>query len=263
MIFAFEDFVLDTDRCTLLRGSESIPLRPKAYDLLLFLLGRPGQLASKDEIYAQLWPDVTVEETSLTQCVANLRRALSPDGDRLIRTVPRRGYILEADVTTIPETRARAFPNWRVTAPLASAFLAGVAFMWIAGVAESWVNPSEGIFLDSGETVLGQPIVYPEGPARLVGGVKTLQPGVRSGVHTHEVPLFAYVLEGEVEIDYGNEGIRRYAPGTGFVEAIDMPHDARSVGPETARILVLEIRGDGSVSRLARAVVGQEPSFSE
>lgn len=72
-------------------------LRPKSYRLLEVLLERRGELISKDELVRHVWPDVFVSDDSLAQCVRDIRRALGPDGGVLLRTVPRRGYILTGD----------------------------------------------------------------------------------------------------------------------------------------------------------------------
>ncbi|MGM0561761.1 MAG: winged helix-turn-helix domain-containing protein [Pseudomonadota bacterium] len=69
-------------------------LRPKSYRVLELLCDRCGQLVSKDELIRETWPDVFVSDDSLAQCVSDIRRALGPEGASLLRTVPRRGYVL-------------------------------------------------------------------------------------------------------------------------------------------------------------------------
>lgn len=71
-------------------------LRPKSYRVLELLCERRGELVSKDELIANAWPGVFVSDDSLAQCVSEIRQALGPDGRSLLRTVPRRGYMLEA-----------------------------------------------------------------------------------------------------------------------------------------------------------------------
>jgi adenylate cyclase len=53
-----------------------------------------GRLVSKDDIIAKVWDDVAVTEDSLTQCVTDIRKALGDDDRRVLRTVPRKGYLL-------------------------------------------------------------------------------------------------------------------------------------------------------------------------
>jgi adenylate cyclase len=95
----FDRYVLNLDRgCLLLDGNE-ITLRPKTFAVLHYLVENPGRLVSKDELFGAVWPNLSVTDDALVQSVGELRRALGDDGQRLIRTVPRRGYRFEADVS--------------------------------------------------------------------------------------------------------------------------------------------------------------------
>src|SRR5512147_1135452 len=89
----FDRYVLDLDRgCLLLDGSE-IALRPKTFAVLHYLVENVGRLVSKDELFAAVWPNLVVTDDALVQSIGELRRALGDDGSRLIRTIPRRGYL--------------------------------------------------------------------------------------------------------------------------------------------------------------------------
>jgi DNA-binding winged helix-turn-helix (wHTH) protein/TolB-like protein len=103
---AFGPFVLDLVRGELRRDGQPIVLRPRAFALLVFMASRPGELLSKDRLIAAVWPGVVVTDDSLTQCVHELRTALGDAGSALLRTVPRRGYRLEADVRSLHEPSA-------------------------------------------------------------------------------------------------------------------------------------------------------------
>ncbi|MBX9945984.1 MAG: tetratricopeptide repeat protein [Reyranella sp.] len=72
-------------------------LRRQALDLLLVLGRRAGQVVGKDELMSLVWPDVVVGEGSLTQAIADVRRALGDTEHRLVRNVARRGYLLAPD----------------------------------------------------------------------------------------------------------------------------------------------------------------------
>ena len=65
--------------------------------------GHPGRLLTKDELIEAVWPDVTVTNDSLVQCISQLRAAFGDNGQSLIKTVPRRGYLLDAT----PSRRSR------------------------------------------------------------------------------------------------------------------------------------------------------------
>jgi DNA-binding winged helix-turn-helix (wHTH) protein len=75
------------------RGDEPVALRPKAWELLRFLVERPGLLVTKDEIHAAVWGEAIVSDDTLTHTLAELRHALSDDArtPRFIETVHRRG----------------------------------------------------------------------------------------------------------------------------------------------------------------------------
>jgi TolB-like protein/DNA-binding winged helix-turn-helix (wHTH) protein/Tfp pilus assembly protein PilF len=103
----FERYVLDLERGCLLAAGEEIPLRPKTFDLLRYLVASPGRLVSKDELLAAVWPDVIVSEDSIVQCITELRRALGDHDQRLIKTLRRRGYRFEKSVAVEPNRSAR------------------------------------------------------------------------------------------------------------------------------------------------------------
>lgn len=87
---------LDVERGILRRGDgAATTLRPKTLTLLLLLHERAGHLVGRTEILDTVWPEVTVTDDSITQCIVEIRRALGDDGT-LLKTVPRRGYLLEA-----------------------------------------------------------------------------------------------------------------------------------------------------------------------
>ena len=73
-------------------GTE-IQLRAKSLELLIFLVSRAGRVVTKDELLDVVWGGMAVSEDSLSQCIHDVRRALSDVAQNLIRTVPRRGYL--------------------------------------------------------------------------------------------------------------------------------------------------------------------------
>jgi TolB-like protein/DNA-binding winged helix-turn-helix (wHTH) protein len=151
--YAFDGFRLDAQHRVLSRANgETIPLAPKVFDTLLYLVERPGQLIDKRELLEAIWPHVVVEENNLNQAISALRRVLgdTPGAHRFIVTEPGRGYRLVAAVTTILPSRdeaaapranetaaARApaiksrWPHYAAAAALAVLALAG-AWSWFA-----------------------------------------------------------------------------------------------------------------------------------
>ena len=120
MTFRFEGLTLDLARGRLLDGATDVMLRPKAFALLSYLVRDSGRVVTKGELMSALWPDVTVTEDSLTQCVHEVRQALGPVAAGLLRTVPRRGYLFEA----VPDIGALQAPT-AVGAPRDSGTAAG------------------------------------------------------------------------------------------------------------------------------------------
>jgi DNA-binding winged helix-turn-helix (wHTH) protein len=89
---------LDLAAATLHRNGHPVPLRAQTWRLLCLLAANAGCLCSHEELSAALWPRAVVCRDSLVQCVVELRRALGDRERRLLRTVPRLGYRLDAEV---------------------------------------------------------------------------------------------------------------------------------------------------------------------
>jgi len=98
----FQGFEFDLRRGEL-HGPDgaAIALRPKTESLLRQFLAQPGRLFSRDELMAAVWPKAVVTDDSLVQCVGELRAALGDPAQRLICTLPRRGYRLDAAVVPV------------------------------------------------------------------------------------------------------------------------------------------------------------------
>src|SRR5262245_3491293 len=94
MLYRFGAWQVDEAARVLRRGGREFSLQPKVLDLLLLLLRHRGQVAPKELLLRELWPDTVVTEASLTRLVKEARRALGDDGrrQRLIRTARGRGY---------------------------------------------------------------------------------------------------------------------------------------------------------------------------
>jgi DNA-binding winged helix-turn-helix (wHTH) protein len=95
----FAEFAFDLSRRQLLRHGSAIPLSPRAFQLLAFLLDRRPEAVSKTELLTHLWSEAFVSEASLYNLVAEVRAALGdgPQAARFIRTVPRFGYAFHGD----------------------------------------------------------------------------------------------------------------------------------------------------------------------
>ena len=102
VIYHFGPFRLDPTDCLLLRDGQSVPLTPKAFDLLVYLVEHRGRLVEKQTLMGALWPDTVVEEVNLAYNVSALRKALDDNrgGTSMIQTVPTRGYRFVAPVSS-------------------------------------------------------------------------------------------------------------------------------------------------------------------
>jgi DNA-binding winged helix-turn-helix (wHTH) protein/Tol biopolymer transport system component len=102
----FGPFRVDPEQRLLLRDQQPVALPPKAFDLLLVLVTRSGQVVLKDDLMKLLWPDTFVEESNLSQHVFQLRKALGerPQDHAYIVTIPGRGYRFVPQVRALPGT---------------------------------------------------------------------------------------------------------------------------------------------------------------
>ena len=96
----FGPFCLLPTQFLLREGDKPVPLGSRALEILIALLERRGELVSKQELMARVWPNVFVEPANLTVHMSALRRALrdGQDGHRFIVNIPGRGYRFVATV---------------------------------------------------------------------------------------------------------------------------------------------------------------------
>ncbi len=100
MKLKFNSLTLDLDRLCLSGAEGEIRLRPKSFEVLRYLAEHADQTVTKEELMAAVWPNVTVTDESLTRCVSDIRQAIGDHEQRLIKTLPKRGYLLEGPVTS-------------------------------------------------------------------------------------------------------------------------------------------------------------------
>jgi DNA-binding winged helix-turn-helix (wHTH) protein len=93
-LVAFEGYLIDRRRWLVTHGGEPIPLKRKAFDLLLYFLDHRDEVVDKDSLMRALWGNLIVEESNVTQQIFLLRKALSKheSGIKIIETIPGRGY---------------------------------------------------------------------------------------------------------------------------------------------------------------------------
>ena len=119
-VVRFDRYELQLAERRLLRDGELVPLRARAFDLLVVLAERPGRLVTKDELLELVWPGLVVEENNIAAQVASLRKSLASE---LIVTVPGRGYrfagVPQASVAadTASPAGSAALPGAQGTSP--------------------------------------------------------------------------------------------------------------------------------------------------
>jgi DNA-binding winged helix-turn-helix (wHTH) protein len=100
---------LDLASARLKRDGRNIPLTPKAFAVLRYLVEHAGRLITKQELFDAIWTDVFVGDAALKVCIREIRRALEDDAQepRYVETAHRRGYRFIAPVTLTPALSAR------------------------------------------------------------------------------------------------------------------------------------------------------------
>lgn len=152
--YRFGDFTLDLKRGALFRGSTEVRLRPKSFGVLQALVERHGELVTKDELLERVWGRTVVTDGVITQCLIDVRRAIGDEAQETIRTLPRRGYLFTATVTSADdepqgtETRQAAPAAETIPAPApgsvparsawSSAALAALLLLPLLGVLAWW-----------------------------------------------------------------------------------------------------------------------------
>ena len=99
---AFGTFVIDADRAQVTQHGIPIALRPKTFALLVQLADRAHCIVGKQELLDAVWPGLIVTDDSLMQAISELRGALGDRDHQLIKTIPKRGYLLDATVQPAP-----------------------------------------------------------------------------------------------------------------------------------------------------------------
>jgi TolB-like protein/DNA-binding winged helix-turn-helix (wHTH) protein/Tfp pilus assembly protein PilF len=172
--YEFGPFRLDRSKRLLYRDGQPVSLPPKAFDTLLALIEKRGEVIEKDALMQLLWPDSFVEEANLTVKISQLRKVLGelPQEHQYIVTVPGRGYRFVADIRTEgdkasePEMRVdfanRASRKWLVW-PVVTAlfvtliFLGGALLKSKRNVASTAEQPIRSIAVLPLENLSGDP----------------------------------------------------------------------------------------------------------
>ena len=148
--YSFGPFRLDADQAALSRDGAPLSLRPKSFDVLHYLVRHPQRVVSRRELLRAAWPGLVVTDDSLTQCLIEIRKVLDDREKSIVRTVPRRGYLLDVPVQIEAAGQpavsgqgeaaaARPSSRWTLLALLVLAVALGAT--WWRIVASPEVNP--------------------------------------------------------------------------------------------------------------------------
>jgi TolB-like protein/DNA-binding winged helix-turn-helix (wHTH) protein/Flp pilus assembly protein TadD len=109
---SFKAFRLDTANHLLWRNGDRVPVTPKAFDVLAYLVEHPGQVVTQDEIFEALWSETYVNPEVLRKYILEIRKALGdrPENPEFIETVPKRGYRFIAPVADESANESAAQP---------------------------------------------------------------------------------------------------------------------------------------------------------
>ena len=102
MRLRFSDYVLDTERRELWRGTQPVRVEPQVFDLLAFLVENRGHVVTKDDVFAAVWHGRIVSEATLSSRINAVRRAIGDTGEKqhLLRTVHRHGFRFVGEVAS-------------------------------------------------------------------------------------------------------------------------------------------------------------------
>ena len=87
------------------------------------------------------------------------------------------------------------------------------------------------------KTTLGQDFKYPSGQPLIEAFNIEIPVGKQTDLHKHLVPLYIYIVSGDLEVDYGSKGKKIYKPGTSYVEALDWCHIGKVSGKAPVKVI--------------------------
>lgn len=116
-------------------------------------------------------------------------------------------------------------------------FVISVTLLQGKALAEDY--PHMQILLESEQTIAGEPLKYPQnGQAKVASAIITIPSGKSTGWHQHKVPLVAYLLSGELQMEYANGKRVQFKKGEALMEAMAVSHIGSNLGSTPAQIFV-------------------------
>jgi len=108
-------------------------------------------------------------------------------------------------------------------------------------------KPQSSVVLDKqAQTVLDQLLQYPGGSqAQVSSAVLTIAPGVSTGLHKHDAPMYVYVLEGTITVTYDGGIVKNYSEGSAILEAVGIAHSGENKTDKPMKLLVVNMGAAG------------------
>jgi len=143
MKYQIAEYTIDTARYRISSGDAVIPVEPKVFDLLVYLIRHRERVLSRDELFKEVWDGREVSDATLSNHVKSARKILGDNGElqQTIVTIRGRGYQFIAPVTVIPEGEAQpatvpatksAALSWRMPLAIAGVVLVAALLGWLA-----------------------------------------------------------------------------------------------------------------------------------
>jgi quercetin dioxygenase-like cupin family protein len=133
--------------------------------------------------------------------------------------------------------------------------LVGIAFVSAAAVAQDALPAGFKTqpLLKTGQTRDGEPIVYPDGKPEIISVIGTIEPGGRTPLHEHPVPVYVYILEGEVELQTQGGQPHKYKTGEAYIEALNRGHQLFNKSNAMAKVLVVFVGQEGKPTTVTKS----------
>ena len=113
--FRIGDYVIEPRQNRIVRGEAEVRLEPKVMDVLVCLAAHAGEVVSRETLNQRVWTNLVVTDQAVTNCISELRQLLGDDraANRVIETIPKRGYRLVAPVRLAAAEPAQGEPAAR------------------------------------------------------------------------------------------------------------------------------------------------------
>ena len=122
------------------------------------------------------------------------------------------------------------------TSILAAAHVSALTHM-DGAIAYEDIEATPIVIIGAPKTTLGQDFKYPAGQPLIKAFNIEIPVGKQTSLHKHLVPLYIYIVSGDLEVDYGSKGKKIYKPGTSYGEAIDWCHIGKVSGKVPVKVI--------------------------